>query len=302
MTNPEIKRSAWGGLVARIGLLIALVVGSPFALAPSSLAAWQEDDPNAQRTQLGEQQRLVERKMAELEARFTAIALQLQEKEPERAQRLVTAYQQAKERLLTQKMAEVAKLLDANQYAAARAKLDEVITSLDELVKLLINQQDQGLSKQKEMEMLQEWKETLQGLQQEQKQQRQETEKVANKDDALKKLDEQLQRLDGLIKEQSDVIGDTEKNAGKGLQALDKVADKQFDVRKKTEQLKKDVAGESGDPKSDKNEGEQSGEQSQGGENGQPGKSGEKGEQGKEGQKGEQGKEGQEGQKGQDGQ
>ncbi|MFM7562843.1 MAG: hypothetical protein ACKO81_07405 [Planctomycetota bacterium] len=295
MTNPEIKWNGWRCLVARLGLLVAILASSPFALAPTSLAAWQEDDPNAQRTQLGEQQRLVERKMAELEARFTAIALQLQEKEPERAQRLVTAYQQAKERLLTQKMAEVAKLLDANQYAAARGKLEEVITSLDELVKLLINQQDQGLSKQKEMEMLQEWKEALQGLQQEQKQQRQETEKVANKDDALKKLDEQLQRLDGLIKEQSDVIGDTEKNAGKGLQALDKVADKQFDVRKKTEQLKKDVAGESGEQKSDQKEGEPSGEQAQGGEKGQSGKSGEKGEQGKEGQKGEQGKEGQEG-------
>ncbi|MFM7740838.1 MAG: hypothetical protein ACKO9H_15650, partial [Planctomycetota bacterium] len=113
MTNPEIKWNAWRCLVARLGLLVAILASSPFALAPTSLAAWQEDDPNAQRTQLGEQQRLVERKMAELEARFTAIALQLQEKEPERAQRLVTAYQQAKERLLTQKMAEVAKLLDA---------------------------------------------------------------------------------------------------------------------------------------------------------------------------------------------
>jgi hypothetical protein len=173
MTNPEFKRNGWRGLVARLSLLLALVAGSPFALAPTSLAAWQDDDPNSQRTQLGEQQRLVERKMAELEARFTAIALQLQEKEPERAQRLVTAYQQAKERLLTQRMAEVAQLLDANQFGAARTKLDEVITSLDELVKLLINQQDQGLSKQKEMEMLQEWKEALQGLQQEQKQQRQ---------------------------------------------------------------------------------------------------------------------------------
>ncbi|MFN5706971.1 MAG: hypothetical protein ACK48X_02855, partial [Planctomycetota bacterium] len=281
----------------RIGRLSAVALGllllSPAVSGLAPTARAQQDDPATQRTQLGEQQRLVERKMAELEARFTAIALQLQEKEPERAQRLVTAYQQAKERLLTQRMAEVAELLDKNQFSAARGKLDEVILALDELVKLLINQQDQGLSKQKEMEMLQEWKQSIQGLQQEQKQQRQETEKVANKDEAMKKLENQIKQLDGLIKEQSEVIGETGENAGKGLQALDRVADKQFEVRKKTEELKNEIAGIKDPGKEPGKDSESNGKSGASGEGQKPEQPQEPGKEPKPGEEGQQGQQGQ---------
>jgi hypothetical protein len=233
--------------------IYALSVALVLCVATQSVHAQPPTTDGERRSQLGEQQRLVERKMTELENKFTAIALQIQEKEPERAKKLIEAYQQAREQLLTQRMAEVATLLDSNQLVAAQTKLDEVIAALEELVKLLVNQNDQGLSKDREIEMLQQWKQSIQQMQQEQKQQRQETEKVANKNDTLNKLDAQIKKLDELIKKQQDVISQTEENGGKGLQALDRVADQQFDVRKQTDQLKEEIVGEVESPADPKN-------------------------------------------------
>ena len=244
--------SILGRLCSLAGWRVLLLA---IALCVMSQSVWAQPPTTdgERRSQLGEQQRLVERKMTELENKFTAIALQIQEKEPDRAKKLIEAYQQAREQLLTQRMAEVASLLDSNQLTAAQTKLDEVIAALDELVKLLINQNDQGLSKDREIEMLQQWKQSIQQMQQDQKQQRQETEKVANKDDTLNKLDAQIKKLDELIKKQQDVISQTEENGGKGLQALDRIADLQFDIRKQTDKLKEEIAGDPANPSDPKN-------------------------------------------------
>ena len=84
---------------------------------PAIVNSVQEKD---KKSQLGERQRLVERKMAELENKFTAIAEQIRQKEPERADRLIAAYQRAKETLLKEKMNEVSQLLDQNKFFVFR--------------------------------------------------------------------------------------------------------------------------------------------------------------------------------------
>ncbi len=127
-------------------------------------ASSRRNPSDDRRSELGVRQRLVERKMTELETKFTLAAERLKEKEPERAKRLVAAYQQAKETLITRKMNEASQLLDEGRLNEADARLDEVVQRLDDLVRLLLDDQSDKMSKQQEIEQMQQWKQTIQDL------------------------------------------------------------------------------------------------------------------------------------------
>ncbi len=201
----------------------------------------QDDD--SRRSELGERQRLIERKMAELETRFEIIAHKLESKEPERAQRLVEALQQAKRDLIAVKMGEITDLLDQSRFQQAEAELDLVIIKLDQLVRLLLNDKEETMTRQQEIDKLQKWKDELSKIKSEEQLQNRETEKVANKDVTLKKLAGQIAAIEELLKKQQEVLDQTEAQGNAGLQALDRVANEQFEVRQQTEELAKEIAG-----------------------------------------------------------
>ncbi len=239
-------------------LLVALIVWSgqssvTFAMQVEDVIQEQDDqdDQNRRRSELGERQRLVERKMATLESMFESIAQKLQATEPERAQRLEQALQQAKENLIKRKMNEITVMLDQQRLSEAEREMNEVIESLDALIRLLLNEQEETSSKQKQIEDLERWKQQLESLRKEEREQRLETEKVADKDKAIDDLDQQAKQIKELIQKQQAVIDETVKNADRGLQALDRVADQQFEVRKETEDLVQQIGRKSG---SDSNE------------------------------------------------
>jgi hypothetical protein len=194
-------------------------------------------DEKERRSELGVRQKLVERRMTELENKLTLIADRLREKEPERAARLVEAYQQSKELLITKKMAEVSELLNQDQLNQADQKLDEVIKSVESLIRILVDEKEPPMSKEQEMEMLERWKQKIEERINEQREQRRETEKISDKDQAVKNLEGQIKKLESLIDKQKEVIEATEQNQGAGLRALDQVADKQFEIRQATEAL-----------------------------------------------------------------
>lgn len=259
--NGPARRLAQGSklLTGLLLLLLLLCPGvsrlnaaQPPATAPGNAAgaaqqeagaAQQEKGPQESATALGERQRLVERKMAELEERFAVIARELAEKEPEQAQKMVLAFQQARERLITSRMAEVAKLLDAGQTGEAGKQLDQVIASLDELVRLLVNRKDDKLDREQEEKMLEKWKQELEQLRSEQADQREESEKLADKDETQKKLAQQVEKVKQLIERQRKLAEQTNESADKGIAELDRVADQQFDIRKETSELAREIAG-----------------------------------------------------------
>lgn len=222
----------WKSVVSAASISLILV---------ASANARQDSD---RRSELGLRQKLVERRMSELENKLTVIADRLREKEPERAALLVAAYQQSKELLITRKMAEVSELFDKKDYAGADQKLNEVIENLESLIRILVAQKEPPLSKEQEMELLEQWKEKIQEQIKEQNQQRRETEKVADKEKAIGDLEAQIKKLEGLIDKQKEVIEATSQNQGAGLRALDQIADKQFEVRQATEALNQELAGQ----------------------------------------------------------
>ena len=243
-------------LIPRLVLLLTTFLIGINLSADVSAAQAQPSSRRAQlgekqRTVLGARQKLVERKMVELEAQLTQIADRIREKDPKKADRLVEAYQQSREQLITGQMAEAVELLDQNKLVEAEETLDEVVQNLDRLIRLLINQKTPEVSKQQEIEMLEQMKRDIQKRIDEQQDQRQEVAKVSDKDAATEKLNGQIKKLDDLIKRQQGAIKKAKEKSNAGLRALDKVADEQFEIRKATEELAKDVA----DPAGDKDEG-----------------------------------------------
>ena len=209
----------------------------------SALPLPAQDEESSRRSELGVRQRLVERKMLELETKLTVIAEKLREKEPKRAELLVQAYQQSKEKLITKKMAQAGKLLDSNKLTEADSLLDEVIANIESLVRLLTQKKDIEATKQEEMAQLEKWKAEFQKVLEEQQVKRRETDNIANKEKAIDKLQGQINKLKGLIDDQKAVIEETKNKVGAGLRALDKVADKQFEVREKTKELTDELSG-----------------------------------------------------------
>ncbi len=203
---------------------------------------WAQDD-DKRRSELGERQRLVERNMAELESRFVRVAEALQAKEPERAKRLIETLQQAKERLIAKRMTSVTTLLDGGKLDQAEQELILVVEDLDRLVRMLLNDDRDAMSKTQEIATLEQWKKQLQSLMQEQNQVTSETNKIANKQDALQGLDEKIKQVEQLIKDQQALIEQTQQDASAGIRALDRLADKQFDIRQRTEALARELKG-----------------------------------------------------------
>ncbi len=252
------------------GLVLLIACSSTVIVTAQDASSRRSPLAEKQRTVLGARQKLVERKMVELEGQLTQIADRIREKDPKKADRLVEAYQQSREQLITRKMAEAVELLDQNKLLQAEETLDEVVQNLDRLIRLLINQKTPEVSKQQEIEMLEQMKQDIQKRIEEQRDQRQEVAKVSDKDAATEKLDGQIKELNNLIKRQQDAIKQAKEKSNAGLRALDKVADEQFEIRKATEDLAKDVAnpdGESGEEKSGEQQpGESDSKDGEGGE------------------------------------
>ena len=227
---------------------VAPVVGAPL-----------QGENAQQRSELGARQQLVARRMAELESTLTQIANKIEEEEPERAKRLIKAFQQAKEQLITQNMTDVIELLDQEEYAQADEKLLVVIENIDQLISMLINQKQKELTPEEEMANLEAAKAELIKIGAEENELARETNKVANKDQTLENLEAQLKALDGIIEDQQRVLDETSQKDGEGMRAMDRVADKQFDVRNKTEDLAESVKGNTA-PKSENKPGEGEGE------------------------------------------
>ena len=76
-------------------------------------------------------------------------------------------------------------------------------------------------------------------------------------------MDKQIGQLKELIKRQEELKTDTEKESTKGIDGLDKIAEKQQELRKLTENLRNQIKGNEGDESKDNEpkEGEQNSNQ-----------------------------------------
>ena len=223
---------------ARLPLLVVLIC------CTATTVCHAQQPVTDQRTELGVRQKLVQRKMVELEAKFTIVAERIREKDAKRADLLIKTYQQSKELSLTKKMDEVSALLNQQKYDQADKELNEVVEILESLIRMLTNEKEKTVSAREEIAMLEEFKKNVQQQLQTQRQQTRATEQAANKEKAAEQVAAQIKALNRLIESQKQIVKETGENQNSNLKKLDNIADKQFALRKQTDQLKNNISGE----------------------------------------------------------
>jgi hypothetical protein len=240
--------------VGSLSVLAALTapLGNPEARlqAAATPGPWQEVDEQ-QKSELGQRQRAVLQRWAQLEAQFMSMAEKLKESQPERADRLIVALNSAKQNLIARRMETVANLLDAGKLAQANQELDDVIKELEALVRLLLNDESNRMDKQEELAFLEEVKNEIKNLLQAQNQQTRETFKISNRSQVEQDLQATIQKIDDLIERQAALQAEVKRAPG-GLKAQDQAAEAQFQLRKQTLEVAQQLQDKfGGQPSSD---------------------------------------------------
>ena len=217
-------------------LLLALFCA--FFLLPASANAQNEeasspDDASA----LGVRQQRVKRMLKELEGKFGELSKKLREEQPDQADKLDSAFKQSKNLLLEQRMDDITGLLNAAKLETASEEQDKMVDDVKALISMLLAEDDDKDKRQKDIEQLEAWKKQLDELIQDENKLKNESEIMENKEGALNEMNRQIDKMKDLIAQQEELKKDTENGEPKAQDELDKLADKQADIRKDTEQL-----------------------------------------------------------------
>jgi len=212
----------------------------------------------AKTSPLGVRQQRVKRMMQTLDRKFQDLAQKLQEKEPEQAELLIKAFQQSQERLIEGRMSEISKLLDTANLSEADSKQNEVLLELDDLLRVLLDQSKDWDKVNKEIDRLEQMRESVQDLLKKQRDHLRETDRLANKDRTLQDMDEQIAEMEELLEQQNDLkkqTNDLAKRDGKKAdpKEFDELANKQSELQKKTADLASKVGKPSDGSESDQN-------------------------------------------------
>jgi hypothetical protein len=205
--------------------------------APAVSMAWQDDE---KKSELGQRQRAVLQRWAQLESQFLNMAEKLKATQPERADRLIVALNSAKQNLIARRMESVANLLDTGKLTEANKELDDVIKELEALVRLLLNDQSDRMNKEEELEFLEQVKKDIKNLLQDQNQQTRETFKISNRKQVDQDLQATIKQIDDLIERQQKLKDDV-KDSPSSPKAQDQAAEQQFQIRKQTLETAKNL-------------------------------------------------------------
>ncbi len=237
--------------LAIVGLLFAqpALVGAAGEDAKPATPTKAADKPATKSTTpAGIQQEHVAQRLKLLEERFIELAEALKENEPDQAARLIEALQHAKQNLLRHRMLEIAKQLDGGELQQASDKQKQVTEDLRRLIDILTKDPSRLDELQARIDQLERWKAQVQDLIDDENRIKNDTDNIGKKDEVLANLDKQIADLENVIKAQKGVMGKTQDATKQGPRAVERVTGDQEAVRKKTEDLAKEVAGQKGTP------------------------------------------------------
>ena len=196
---------------------------------------------------LGVRQQRIKRMIVELEMQFAELARTLQKDNPEQAEKLVDAFKSSKEMLLEKRMDEITGLLDLSKLDSAGEEQKKTIDDVKSLIEFLLKDDEEADRIKEEIKKLQEWKDAIDGLIKDENKLKEESEIHTDKDKALEDLNKQIGQLKELIERQDELKADTEKESIKGIDGLDKIAEKQQELRELTESLRNELKGDKED-------------------------------------------------------
>ncbi len=209
---------------------------------PGGLAA--EARGADQTSPLGARQQRIKRLLNDLESKFTELATKLSEEQPEQAEKLEEAFKQSKDLLLMQRMDEITALLDSAKLESATDEQGNVIGDLKDLIDLLLYEESEYERLQREIKQLEQWKEALDGLIDDERELQEESDSLADPEKALADLEAQIEKTKDLIEQQNAMLESTAKHDGSDVDAMDELADEQADLRQQTEALAEELGSE----------------------------------------------------------
>ncbi len=203
------------------------------------------DDPKpaagSAESALGVRQQRVGRMMSELEQRFVALAKSIEEKEPERAARLIKAFEESRTLLVEQRMTSIVNMLNDAKLDNASTEQQQVLDDVRKLISILLSENADKEKDREEIELLKKWHKEIEQLRQDEQQQRQATEKLDKKDDATEQLRRQIEAVQELVKRQQDLIKQTEVAKTANVAGLPQLGDRQQTLRSDTEFVAKSM-------------------------------------------------------------
>ncbi|MEC7861977.1 MAG: hypothetical protein VYC70_05010 [Verrucomicrobiota bacterium] len=251
------RRAVFYCVISLLVFVANLVQGQESSQDNSSFNV--QENQEIKKSPLGVRQQRIKRMIVELEIQFSELARTLQKDHPEQAEKLVDAFKSSKEMLLEKRMDEITELLDLSKLDSAGEEQKKTIDDVKSLIEFLLKEDNESDRIKEEIKKLQEWKDAIDDLIKDENNLKEESEIHSDKDKALEDLDKQIGQLKELIKRQEELKADTEKESAKGIDGLDKIAEKQQELRKLTENLRNQIKGNEGDESKDNEpkEGEQ---------------------------------------------
>ncbi len=216
-------------------LLACLCLSIPTMVRAQSVA------PDAAESALGVRQQRVGRMMSELERRFLALAKSLEEKEPERAARLVKAFEESRSLLVEQRMVRIAGLLNDTKLDNASNEQQQVLDDVRKLISILLTENGDKEKDREEIELLKKWHKELNELRRDEQQQQAATEKLHKKDESIDQLQKQMEAVRELIRRQQDLINQTNVAKTANIAGLPALADRQQTLRSDTQFVAKSM-------------------------------------------------------------
>jgi DNA repair exonuclease SbcCD ATPase subunit len=234
----------WMTACLSVAIAAAVVFAGTAGTGSQVWAQEGQDDEQKDSTGLGVRQQQVEQMMQRFESRFRDLAEKLEATEPERAKRLVEALQKSREMLLEQRMSEITKLLNNTKLTDATAEQQAVLDDLKSLIQLLLAEDDVE-EKLSEWEKLQEWKDRIRNILDEEKRQEQESERVADQDQTLEDLAQKIAAIKSLIDKQKKNLKDTQ-SAREETKPIAPLAKPQQEIREAAEAVAGKAASKGG--------------------------------------------------------
>ncbi len=215
--------------LAAFGVCALCLAASPLSAADAATPTTPESSA------VGVRQGHVAAMMQELDQRFLALAKSLEKTEPERAERLLKAFEESKTSLIEPRMREIVALLDRSQLDNAGQEETKILEDVRRLIAILLKEAGEREQDREEIERLKKWHQQISMLLRDEQAQKAESRKLDQTKEALDTLAKQIAAVEELLKREKDLLRQTVLTAAEGVTGLTQLAVSQEGIRRDTE-------------------------------------------------------------------
>jgi hypothetical protein len=223
-------------------LLFSAAMWSCAVLAPCLAMAAETTKPAVEQSAVGVRQEHVAAMMRELDQKFLALAKTLEKTEPERAERLIKAFEESKSTLIEPRMRQIVALLDGAQLDNAGQEETKILDDVRKLIAILLKEVDEREKDREEIELLKKWHQQLSMMVRDEKAQKAESQKLDQTKEALDTLAKQIAAVEELLKREKDLLRETVITSAQGVTGLSQLATNQERIRRDTDFVNAEIS------------------------------------------------------------